>query len=46
MKVGRQVLRGLPVVAVVCGTLPAPVDAQFIQQAKLVGTDVIGSLAA
>jgi hypothetical protein len=28
----RQVLRGLPVVAVVCGMLPASVEAQFSQQ--------------
>jgi hypothetical protein len=44
MKFGRQVLRGLPVVALVCGMLPAPVEAQFSQQGpKLVATDAIGN---
>jgi hypothetical protein len=43
MKFWRKVLRGLPVVALVCGMLPAPGEAQFIQQGpKLVATDAIG----
>jgi hypothetical protein len=43
MKFWRQVLRGLPVVALVCGVLPAPGEAQFSQQGpKLVGTDAVG----
>jgi hypothetical protein len=45
MKFWGQVLRGLPVVAVVCGVLPAPAEAQFSQQAKLVGTGAIGGSA-
>jgi hypothetical protein len=45
MKFWRQLLRGLPVVALVCGVLPAPVEAQFSQQAKLVGTGAIGGSA-
>jgi len=32
----------MPVVALVCGMLPIPVEAQFSQQAKLVGTGTIG----
>jgi hypothetical protein len=44
MKFWRQVLRGLPVVALVCGMLPAPVEAQFSQQGpKLVASDAIGN---
>jgi hypothetical protein len=43
MKFWRQVLLGSPVVAVVCGMLPAPGEAQFSQQGpKLVATDAIG----
>src|SRR6266436_2237741 len=44
MKFWHQVLRFLPAVMLVCSPLPA--QAQFSQQAKLVGTGVIGSLAA
>jgi hypothetical protein len=43
MEFWRQVLRGLPVVALVCGVLPVPAEAQFSQQGpKLVATDAIG----
>jgi hypothetical protein len=43
MRFWRQVLLGLPVVALVCGVLPASVEAQFSQQGpKLVATDAIG----
>src|SRR6516164_9787592 len=43
MKFWRQVLLGLPVVALVCGVLPVPAEAQFSQQGpKLVATDAIG----
>jgi hypothetical protein len=43
MKFWRQVLLGLPVVALVCGVGPAPAEAQFSQQGpKLVATDAIG----
>ena len=37
------VLSVLPVVILACGLLPALAQAQFSQQAKLVGTDSIGS---
>ena len=40
------ILRGLPVVVLMmCSLLPAPVQAQVSQQAKLVGTGVLGSFA-
>jgi hypothetical protein len=38
MKFRHQIFRGLPVVMLVCGVVPAPAEAQFTQQAELVGT--------
>jgi lipocalin len=45
MKFRHQVLRVLPVVMLACSLLPGPAWAQFSQQAKLVGTDVVGAFA-
>ena len=42
MKFRHQVLRVLPVILLVCGLLLAPAEAQFSQQAKLVGTGAAG----
>jgi hypothetical protein len=42
MKFPNQILRVLPVVMLGCSLLPAPAQAQFSQQAKLVGTGVVG----
>jgi hypothetical protein len=42
MKSRYQVLHVLPVVMLGCSLLPAPAQAQFTQQAKLVGTGVVG----
>jgi hypothetical protein len=43
MKSGCQILRGLRVVVLACGVLPALAEAQFTQQAKLVGTGAVGT---
>ena len=37
------ILPTLPVIMLACSLLPAPAHAQFTQQAKLVGTDIVGS---
>jgi hypothetical protein len=43
MKSRHKLLSVLPVIMLACGLLPAPVLAQFTQQAKLIGTDIVGS---
>jgi hypothetical protein len=46
MKSWYQVVRALGGVMLMCGLLAAPASAQFTQQAKLVGTDVLGPVSA
>jgi hypothetical protein len=45
VKFQHQVLRVLPVITLACSLLSAPAEAQFTQQAKLVGTGVIDDVA-
>ena len=42
MKGRNSLRRGLPAFLLVCGLLPASAQAQFTQQAKLIGTGAIG----